>query len=89
VSEVSAIVMWRYLFDIDVGYATQALAALGLPPLEWAVNPTHGLILVALSIWLHLPFTFVILYAARLALPRELYEAAEVDGRRRCNRSSR
>jgi multiple sugar transport system permease protein len=81
VSEVSAVVMWRYLFDLDVGFVSQALAALGLPALEWAINPTHGLILVALlSIWLHLPFTFVILYAARLAIPGELYEAAEVDG---------
>ena len=35
-----------------------------------------------LSIWLHLPFTFVILYAARLAIPRDLYEAAAVDGAR-------
>ena len=69
------------LFDLDVGYVSQAMAAIGLPPLEWAINPVHGLILVALlSIWLHLPFTFVILYAARLALPQELYEAAEVDG---------
>src|SRR6478735_8969621 len=67
VSEVSAVVMWRYLFDLDVGYVSQAMAAIGLPPLEWAINPVHGLILVALlSIWLHLPFTFVILYAARL-----------------------
>lgn len=81
VSEVSAVVMWRYLFDLDVGFVSRALATFGLPQLEWAINPTHGLILVALlSIWLHLPFTFVILYAARLAIPRELYEAAEVDG---------
>ena len=56
VSEVSAVVMWRYLFDLDVGYVSQAMAAIGLPPLEWAINPVHGLILVALlSIWLHLP----------------------------------
>ena len=81
VSEVSAVVMWRYLFDVDIGFASQALKAIGLPPLEWAIDPTHGLILVALlSIWLHLPFTFVILYAARLAVPGELYEAAQVDG---------
>jgi multiple sugar transport system permease protein len=33
-----------------------------------------------LSVWLHLPFTFVILYAARLAIPGELYEAAAIDG---------
>jgi multiple sugar transport system permease protein len=81
VSEVSAVVMWRFLFDPDVGAMSQVLQALGLPVLEWAVRPAHGLTLVALlSIWLHLPFTFVILYAARLALPTELYEAARVDG---------
>ena len=33
-----------------------------------------------LSIWLNLPFTFIILYAARLAIPGDLYEAALVDG---------
>lgn len=81
VSEISAVVMWRYLFDLDVGYAAQLLKFLGLPSLEWSINPLHGLILVALlSIWLHLPFTFVILYAARLAIPTDLYEAAGVDG---------
>jgi multiple sugar transport system permease protein len=81
VSEVGAVVMWRFMLDPDVGVITRALLALGLPPLEWAVQPWHGLAVIALiSIWLHLPFTFVILYAARLALPGELYEAARVDG---------
>jgi multiple sugar transport system permease protein len=81
VSEVAAVVMWRYLFDPEVGHVTYALQALGLPPLDWAVSPGAGLFLVALlSVWLHLPFTFMILYAARLALPTELYEAARIDG---------
>jgi multiple sugar transport system permease protein len=81
VSEVAAVVMWRYLFDPEVGHVTYALQALGLPTLDWAVSPAHGLVLVALlSVWLHLPFTFMILYAARLALPTELYEAARIDG---------
>lgn len=81
VSEVSAIVAWRYLMDPDVGLLAKALVSMGLPTIEWAVNPNHGLALVSLlSIWLHLPFTFVILYAARLAIPLELYEAARVDG---------
>jgi len=81
VSEVSAVVMWRYMFDPDVGFVAQAMAAVGLPVLEWSVRPMHGLTLVALlSIWLHLPFTFVILYSARLAIPGELYEAAQIDG---------
>lgn len=81
VSEVGAVVMWRFMLDPDVGLITRALLAFGLPPLEWAVVPWHGLAVICLiSIWLHLPFTFVILYAARLALPAELYEAARVDG---------
>jgi multiple sugar transport system permease protein len=81
VSEVAAVVMWRYLFDPEVGQVSHVLAALGLPPLDWAVDPAHGLVMVSLlSVWLHLPFTFMILYAARLAIPLELYEAARIDG---------
>ncbi len=81
VSEVAAVVIWRYIFDPEVGHVSHLLQLLGLPALDWAVSPTHGLLLVALlSVWLHLPFTFMILYAARLAIPTELYEAARIDG---------
>lgn len=81
VSEVSAVVMWRYLFEPDVGMMSQALAWFGLPPIEWAVKPSHGLLMVSLlSIWLHLPFSFIIIYAARLSVPDELYEAGAIDG---------
>jgi multiple sugar transport system permease protein len=81
VSEVGAVVMWRTLFDPDTGPVTRVLGSFGLPPLEWSVIPSHGLALVALlSVWLHLPFTFIILYAARLAIPKDLFEAARIDG---------
>lgn len=81
VSEVSAAVIWRFLFDPDVGPVTTALQGLGLPRLEWAIEPAHGLVIIGLlSIWLHLPFTFLILYAARLSVPTDVYEAARVDG---------
>lgn len=81
VSEVIAVVMWRFLFDPDAGPITLALQAIGLPILDWSFEPTHAMILIALlTIWLHLPFTFIILYAARLAIPSDLYEAARIDG---------
>jgi len=81
ISEVTAVAMWRFLFDPDVGPVTAAIAWLGLPALDWTFVPAHGLILVGLlTIWLHLPFTFIILYAARLAVPKELYEAGRTDG---------
>lgn len=81
VSEVVAVAMWRFLFDPDLGPVTTALQALGLPILDWSFEPLHAMILIGLlTVWMHLPFTFVILYAARLAIPRDLYEAARIDG---------
>ncbi|MGX1789900.1 carbohydrate ABC transporter permease [Bosea sp. NPDC055332] len=81
VSEVTAVVMWRFLFDPDAGPITLALKALSLPTLDWSFEPSHAMVLIGLlTIWLHLPFTFVIVYAARLAIPGELYEAARIDG---------
>ncbi|MEO8858135.1 MAG: sugar ABC transporter permease [Burkholderiaceae bacterium] len=81
ISEVVAVVIWKYMMDPYAGPVTLALHAVGLPALDWAVEPAHGLAMVILlSIWHHLPFTFIILYTALLGIPRDLYEAAQVDG---------
>lgn len=83
ISEVIAVVMWRFLFDPYAGPVTLFLQSIGLPILDWSFEPSHAMMLVALlTIWLHLPFTFIILYAARLAIPSDLHEAARIDGAR-------
>lgn len=82
-SEVVTVTMWKYMFEPDAGIANLALRALGLPALEWATNALHAFtMIVLLAVWHHLPFTFLILYTARLALPKELYESAGLDGAR-------
>ncbi|WP_246160391.1 carbohydrate ABC transporter permease [Aureimonas fodinaquatilis] len=81
VSEVVAIVMWRYIFDPSAGVVNLFLQGLGLPVVEWAINPVHALGLVVLiSVWQNLPFTFILIYTARLGLPKDVYEAADLDG---------
>ena len=81
VSPVVAVVIWRFLAEPDVGVLTMTLESLGLPSLNWAIERWHALGLVSvMSIWIHLPFTFVILYAAVQGVPKELYEAARIDG---------
>jgi len=81
ISEVVAIVIWKFLMDPDVGALARPLMALGVAELNWTTDPTSGLTLVAIvSIWLHLPFSFLLIYAAVLAVPHELREAAAVDG---------
>lgn len=81
ISEVVAVVIWKFMMDPDIGLVARPLAALGLPGLHWAVDPTAGLALVCvISVWLNLPFSFVIAYAAMKGVPGELYEAADTDG---------
>lgn len=81
VTEVSAVVMWRYMLEPDTGMVNWWLQGLGLGQIAWTVNADHALlVIVLLSIWIHLPFTFLILYAAVTTVPRELIEAARVDG---------
>jgi len=48
---------------------------------NWLTDPSLALAMaMAVHIWKALPFWTLILMAARLAIPRELYEAAGVDG---------
>ena len=81
VSEVIAILIWRYMFEPDIGPAQWLLGRMGLPELDWSVDPKQALVLVCIiSVWQHLPFTFLILYSARIGIPKELYEASRIDG---------
>lgn len=81
ISEVVGILMVKFMFDPGVGVASQLLTSLGLPQVAWTTNPTQALALVVLlSVWMHVPFTFLIVYTARLGLPKDLYEAARMDG---------
>lgn len=80
-SEVVSVVMWKAMFDPDAGIVNWLIGRIGIPPLEWSINRWHAFaIITLLAIWHHLPFTFLILYTARLALPKDLYEAASLDG---------
>ena len=80
ISEVVGVLSWRFLADPSIGLLTHGLAAIGIP-FNWTRDPNAAIALICtISTWHHLPFTFVILYAAVISVPRELYEAARVDG---------
>ncbi len=80
ISEVVGVLSWRFLADPNIGVITKGLASIGIN-FNWTRNVGDALSLICtISIWHHLPFTFVILYAAIISVPRELYEAARVDG---------
>ena len=80
ISEVVAVLAWKFLVEPDVGLLHAFFMALGVE-IQWATNPVHALLLAAvIGIWVHFPFSFLLIYAARISIPDELYEAARVDG---------
>jgi multiple sugar transport system permease protein len=77
---VAIAVLWRYLFGVD-SLVNVLLRTLGWPdPPIWLANPRYALsTLILLGIW-QFGSPMIIFLAGLRQIPRELYEAAEVDG---------
>jgi multiple sugar transport system permease protein len=75
-------VMWRFLLDNNIGVVNHYLGVLGLPDsTAWTTSvPAAWFALVGVTVWWTLGFNAVIYLAGLQDIPKELYEAAEVDG---------
>lgn len=72
---------WRYLYDTQFGVMNWMLGKLGLPEPNWLGDYTIALWSVVLfDIWQWTPFVALIALAGLQALPKEPFEAAELDG---------
>lgn len=72
--------IWKMLLN-DQGLLNRGLALLGVAPHAWLTDPSTALPSVcAASIWQGFGFETVIFLAAMQSLPRDLYDAAKVDG---------
>lgn len=72
--------IWRMLLNRN-GLLNDLLALFGVGPVGWLSDPHFALpSVVAASIWQGFGFETVIFLAALQAIPRDLYDAAAVDG---------
>lgn len=78
-ASVAVVAVWGYLFFSD-GLINLILGGLAPHP-SWLVNETWAMVVIALLVtWKQLGY-YVLLYLAALQnVPRQLYEAADVDG---------
>jgi multiple sugar transport system permease protein len=81
-SAILVAMVWRWIFNPNpFGLANTALGAVGLEPMLWIGSSDQALAAVILSAVLTIPGGGVVLYSAAMgSLPKELYEAAEVEG---------
>ncbi|HVJ94694.1 MAG TPA: sugar ABC transporter permease [Labilithrix sp.] len=81
-SAVALGLLWKWIYRTDYGLLSMALAAIGIEDSPaWLSEPS--LVkpsLVLIGIWTNLGYEVVVLLAALKTVPRQLLEAAELDG---------
>ena len=79
---VGIVLVWRLFFNGNFGLLNQTVKALGVAdPPYWLSTP--GLVILAVAffgIWASIGFNVIILSAGLKSIPKELYEAAQLDG---------
>ncbi|MDG0888973.1 carbohydrate ABC transporter permease [Paracholeplasma manati] len=77
---VGSAILWKQLFSTDFSLFNYFLSIIGIPPVEWLSYDNAMGSIIFMSIWSGLGPTMIILLAALQNVPRELIEAAKVDG---------
>ncbi|MDQ1247887.1 MAG: transrane type protein [Actinomycetota bacterium] len=80
---VMAAVIWKLVLDPTGGVFNGILRGLGFTeePISLLGSSTWAIVMIALAdAWQWTPFVAILIYAALLTLPDEVYEAAKIDG---------
>lgn len=73
--------VWRYIFNTKYGMANHVLGALGIHPVDWLGDPHWAMpTIILFAVWKNFGYNMIILLAGLQAVPRDLYEAARIDG---------
>jgi multiple sugar transport system permease protein len=73
--------IWRMILDPLWGIVNWFIGLFGFAPLDWFGDPTLAMAaIIIIDTWRWTPFVILIATAALLALPRDIFEAAEIDG---------
>jgi len=73
--------IWRMILDPLWGIMNWVAGLFGVDGLDWFGDPTLAMAsIIIIDTWRWTPFVILIATAALLALPRDIFEAAEIDG---------
>lgn len=87
ISFAGAGVIWRFMYtyrpagDPQIGLLNQLRVVFGAEPKAWLLeSPWNNFALIAVGVWMWTGFCMVVISAAYKGIPRDLLEAARVDG---------
>jgi multiple sugar transport system permease protein len=76
-------VLWAWIFNDQYGVLNALLMKARLidAPVAWLAGPASAMAaIITADVWKTTPFVFLVLLAGLQSVPRELYEAIEIDG---------
>jgi multiple sugar transport system permease protein len=83
-SWVAVSFVWRWLFEPRWGLVNSILEVFGITGIKWLASPTWALpAIMIVAIWKGLGYNMVVFLAGLQGIPRELREAATIDGANR------
>lgn len=83
-SWVAVSFVWVWMFEPRYGLVNAFLALFGITGIKWLASPFWALpAIMIVSIWKGLGYNMVIFLAGLQGVPRELHEAAKIDGANR------
>lgn len=78
---VAISIVWTWIYDPGNGIANQILEFLHLPALQWIKSSDTAMMAVILvTVWKSLGYAMIFYLSALEKVPKELYEASEMDG---------
>lgn len=81
VSGVVVTILWKQLYATENGIFNALLALIGLGPVEWLTDPRIAMPAIAvMATWKNVGLYIILLLAGLQSIPRQLYEAARIDG---------
>jgi multiple sugar transport system permease protein len=77
---VATVILWSWVFNPDYGLINYGLSQIGITGPKWLVDEKYALITIVIMNLQYVGFGMMVMLAGLQRVPKELYEAAEIDG---------
>jgi multiple sugar transport system permease protein len=78
---VAVAIVWRYLYHPRYGLLNALLGHVGIHQIDWLGDPHWAMpAIIVMATWKNFGYNMLICIAGLQSIPRDLYEAAELDG---------
>ncbi|MCY6958644.1 carbohydrate ABC transporter permease [Clostridium brassicae] len=81
VPQLVTCLIWKIMFNYDIGMINQILTKIGLAKVPWLNDPKMAFVaIIMVNVWLGVPFMMMVATGALQSISDNFYEAANIEG---------